>query len=64
MPLTSLRPKTNVWWYVLDSGFIHIDSPDFEKGKSYSVSVTVSFKPPYIQGLNRIIKTTKSLVAH
>ena len=64
MPLSELRPKTGTVWYVLDSAFLHIDGIDVAKGSEHEVAVTVSFRPPYIAGLNRIVKTTKTFSAN
>lgn len=64
LSLDDLRPRTDTWWYVLDSALLHVEGAPVEKGSEHEVSVTVSFRPPYIMGLNRIVKTTKTLVAH
>jgi hypothetical protein len=59
-----LRGRKDKWWYVLDSAFLHVDGVDVPKGSSHEVAVTVSFRPPYIMGLNRIVRTAKTLIAH
>lgn len=59
-----LAARKDKWWYVLDSALLHVDGVDVPVGTSHEVAVTVSFRPPYIQGLNRIVRTAKTLVAH
>ncbi|KTE19838.1 hypothetical protein ATE67_14535 [Sphingopyxis sp. H050] len=58
-----LAARTDKWWYVLDSAFVHVDGKETPKGTSHDVAVTISFRPPYIMGLNRIVRTAKTLVA-
>ncbi|HWI87554.1 MAG TPA: DUF6379 domain-containing protein [Sphingomonas sp.] len=62
--LDELRPRTDDWWYVLDSAFLHVEHAPIERGSAHEVAVTVAVRPPYINGLNRIVKTTKTLVAN
>ena len=59
-----LAARTDKWWYVLDSAFLHVDGVDVPAGSTHEVAVTVSFRPPYIRGLNRIVRTAKTLVAN
>ncbi|HZU62088.1 MAG TPA: DUF6379 domain-containing protein [Novosphingobium sp.] len=61
--LDELRPHTDVWWYVLDSAFLHIAGLPLLAGGEHQVSVTIQVRPPYINGLNRIVKTEKRLKA-
>jgi hypothetical protein len=62
--LNELRPRTQEWWYVLDSAILKIDGFPMARNKSHVVSVTVSIRPPYIHGFNRITKTTKTILVN
>ena len=62
--LDQLRPRSDDWWYVLDSALLHVDHEPVASGTEHEVSVTIAVRPPYIQGLNRIVKTTKTLTAN
>ena len=62
--LGDLAGRKDKWWYVLDSAFLHVDGVEVPAGSTHEVAVTVSFRPPYIKGLNRIVRTAKTLVAH
>lgn len=64
LKLEQLKGLTNQWWFTLDSAILHIKDFFIEKNLEYNVSVTVSVKPPYINKLNRIVKTTKCLIAN
>ncbi|RVU02274.1 hypothetical protein EOE18_17325 [Novosphingobium umbonatum] len=58
-----LRPRTDDYWYVLDSALLHVAHAPVAQGSTHEVCVTIAVRPPYIQGLNRIVKTTKTLTA-
>lgn len=64
LSLDELTGRTEDWWYVLDSAFLNVRGEPIEKGSTHEVAVTIAVRPPYIQGLNRIVKTTKTLVAN
>lgn len=63
LALNELRPRTNEWWYVLDSAFVHVAGEEIEAGTEHDVAVTIAVRPPYINGLNRIVRTAKTLRA-
>lgn len=62
--LDELRPRTGEWWFVLDSALLHVNHAPIEKGSKHRVAVTIAVRPPYINGLNRIVKTAKTLTAN
>jgi hypothetical protein len=62
--LDELRPRTDDWWYVLDSAFLRIDGHRVARDEQHVVAVTISIRPPYIHGFTRITKTTKTISAH
>ncbi len=61
--LDQLADKCDEWWYVLDSGLIHIINLKLERGSQHEVSVTVGIRPPYIPGFYRLTECTKQLNA-
>lgn len=63
LSLDQLKGLTTQWWFTLDSAILHVSDIFLAKNKKYEVAVTVSVRPPYINKLNRIVKTTKMLVA-
>ncbi|MDZ6245706.1 DUF6379 domain-containing protein [Klebsiella pneumoniae] len=63
LSLDQLKGLTSQWWFTLDSAILHVTDIDLVKNNKYEVAVTVSVRPPYINKLNRIVKTTKTLVA-
>lgn len=64
LKLDELRPRTGEWWYVLDSALLHVNHAPIEKGSKHVVAVTIAVRPPYINGLNRIVKTAKTLTVN
>lgn len=64
LSLDELASQTDNWWFVVDSALLHVDHEPIEPGSTHEVSVTVSLRPPYIPNFDRIVKTTKTLVAN
>jgi hypothetical protein len=50
-------------WYVLDSAFLRVDAAAVKPGTDHDVSVTLTLYPPYIRGLKRVSRETKTLRA-
>jgi hypothetical protein len=48
---------------VLDSALLHVDHAPLEPGSRHEVAVTLSIRPPYVPGYQRITRTQKTLVA-
>jgi hypothetical protein len=62
--LGELRPRTDDWWFVLDSALLHVNHPGVEQGSTHEVAVTVKFAPPYIPVPFIMTRTAKTLVAN
>lgn len=62
--LDELEPRTEDWWFVLDSALLHVDYPGIVKGSSHEVAVTIRFSPPYIPVPFIMTRTAKTLVAN
>jgi len=64
LKLDQLRPLTDRVWYVLDSALLRVEHAPLTKGSEHEVTVSICVRPPYIDGLARTVKTTKSLIAN
>jgi hypothetical protein len=62
--LNDLAGQFQEWWYVLDSGFLHVSGVQLQAGTEQEVRVTVSIRPPYIPGFYRLTECTKRLRAN
>jgi hypothetical protein len=51
------------WWYVLDPGRVRVIAPDLRLGPVTEVELAINLYPPYIPGLQWVIKNRKSLEA-
>lgn len=61
--LDQLPELYDEWWYVLDSGFIHIANRKVERGSQHEIQVSVGLRPPYIPGFYHVYGCTKQLRA-
>ncbi|HVB33461.1 MAG TPA: DUF6379 domain-containing protein [Patescibacteria group bacterium] len=61
--LDRLADRYDDWWYVLDSGFLHIADQDLKRGSRHEVNVSVGLRPPYIPGFYRLYGCKKRLCA-
>ena len=59
--LESLESRTTTVWYVLDSGFLRVAGSHAAQGSIHEIGVSVNLYPPYIPGLQRIVKEEKAL---
>lgn len=64
LALDQLRQLTGKYWYVLDSAVLRVNHVPLAKGSEHEISVAICVRPPYIDGLARTVKTTKTLVAN
>ena len=60
--LDEMRRLTTKWWYVLDSALLHVKGVPIQRGKDYSVEVTVAVSPPYIPAVRQVhgVKTLRA----
>lgn len=61
--LSELRPRTQEFWFVLDSALLHVEHSPLEPGSRHEVAVTIAIRPPYVPGYQRVTRTQKMLVA-
>ena len=61
-PVTALGELIDEWWYVLDSGYLHVKAPQLQ-GDAHEIDLTVSLYPPYIPGLNWVTRSQQTLRA-
>ena len=61
--LSDMPELTEKVWFVLDSAFLNIEGPALPADSEHSVSVTLNLYPPYIRGLKRVSRETKTLRA-
>ena len=59
--LGELKDHCNEWWFVLDSGFLHIPGLLLQHDTEHQVRVTISIRPPYIPGFYRLTECTKRM---
>jgi Domain of unknown function (DUF6379) len=61
--LSDMPELTDKVWFVLDSAFLNVEGSALPAGSEHSVSVTLNLYPPYIRGLKRVSRETKTLRA-
>lgn len=61
-PVNALGDLVDVWWYVLDSGLLHVRVHGLE-GAQHDVDLTVNLYPPYIPGLTWVTQSRRTLRA-
>lgn len=59
--LAAMADMTDKVWYVLDSAFLNVPSVPAIEGSTHEVSVTLNLYPPYIRGLKRMTRDSKTL---
>jgi hypothetical protein len=62
-PLSAMPELVDKVWYVLDSAYLYVQASALPQGSEHSVSVTLNLYPPYIRGLKRVSRETKTLRA-
>ena len=60
-PVSEMRGVTNHNWFVTDTADLLIDNLPLERGSNHEVEVMVSLYPPYIKGLRRAFRWTRSM---
>lgn len=61
-PMAALGELVDEWWFVLDSGYLHVDIAGMATGP-HSVDLTVNLYPPYIPGLTWVAHSERELQA-
>jgi hypothetical protein len=62
-PLTDMADQVDTVWFVLDSAFLDVETPEPPAAGEHDVSVTLNLYPPYIRGLKRISRDRKTMRA-
>jgi Domain of unknown function (DUF6379) len=62
-PLSAMPDLIDKVWYVLDSAYLNVEASALPAGSEHSISVTLNLYPPYIRGLKRVSRETKTLRA-
>jgi hypothetical protein len=58
-----LADQVDDWWYVLDPGRVRVLVPDLGPSPGAEIELAIHLYPPYIPGLQWVIKNKKSLRA-
>lgn len=58
-----LRDQVDDWWYVLDRGSVRVLAADIDSSAANEVELAINLYPPYIPGLQWVIKNSKTLRA-
>jgi hypothetical protein len=62
-PLSAMPELIDKVWYVLDSAYLNVEADRMAARSEHSISVTLNLYPPYIRGLKRVSRETKTLRA-
>ncbi|MGC6330729.1 C-glycoside deglycosidase beta subunit domain-containing protein [Rhizorhabdus sp. FW153] len=60
-PLAENGEKTNAFWFVRDSAFLHMPGIDAATGSEHDVALSLFISPPYIPGMRRTNVQTQRL---
>jgi hypothetical protein len=60
--LDELRDRSDEWWYVLDSAYLHVSALNVKPGSEHEIDFTLTLYPPYIPGLAWVTKSHKRLL--
>jgi hypothetical protein len=58
-----LADQVEDWWYVLDPGRVRVLAPDLGPSSVTDIELAIHLYPPYIPGLQWVIRNKKSLRA-
>jgi len=62
--LPELKRLTHEFWFITDTGELRIDDARLERGSEHDVELVLAVYPPYIKGLQRLLRWTKRLAVH
>lgn len=62
-PVSELRARTDQDWFVTDTATLGIAGLDLAPASQHEVEVTVSIYPPYIRGLRRAVRWSRTMEA-
>lgn len=62
-PVSELRRQTSQNWFVTDTATLGVEGLLLEPGSTHEVEVTVSLYPPYIRGLRRAVRWSRTMEA-
>ena len=62
-PVSELRGRTDQNWFVTDTATLGIAGLTLDPASSHEVEVVVSLYPPYIKGLRRAVRWTRTMEA-
>lgn len=60
-PLAEIGEKTDTFWFVRDSAFLHIPEIEAAPGSEHEVALSLFISPPYIPGMRRTNLQTQCL---
>ena len=60
-PLSDMPELTQKVWYVLDSAFLNVAGVKLSPGTQHEIGVILHLYPPYIRGLKRVSRESKTL---
>lgn len=60
-PVTELRARTDQDWFVTDTATLRIDGIELAPASEHEVEVIVSIYPPYIRGLRRAVRWSRTM---
>ena len=61
-PAMALGDLIDEWWYVLDSAYLHVETPGLA-GETHEIDLTLNLFPPYIPGLTWVTRSQQTLRA-
>lgn len=60
-PLSALPSLTDRYWFVLDSAGLRVRAEALAASPEHRIEVQVALYPPYVRGLKRIFRCTKTM---
>ena len=60
-PVSQLKALTEEYWFVTDTARLHVTGNALHQGSEHDVELVIAVYPPYIRGLQRLLRWTKRL---
>ena len=62
-PLRELGTRTDAWWFIQDSAYLHVPLSEAPSGGTHDVALVLNLYPPYIPMLTWVTRGTAQIRA-
>jgi hypothetical protein len=62
--LEALANQTDEMWFITDTAMLEVDGVAVEAGTAHEIEAEIEIRPPYVKGLKRVGRVTKTMTAN